>query len=163
MKEKSKVFLKAIGVECLFMLSAAAVACLAMCVQFIGKKYIGTNSGLFRGYDYRYNMVSYIAGTAIYFLYLIFSYKMIFRNYINLLSEYKIGMKILAWFICAAFSAGMSVIMIIGYIYLLGFSNTIDPDCLMFVTCIGWPVITAILFAAILVGRSVRASKKHER
>ena len=163
MKEKSKNYIKIIGMELLFMLSAVVVAYLAVRVQFIGKKYTGSHTGLFGGDDFQYNIFSYIAGIVIFFGYLVFIYKIVFKKYINLLAEYNIGMKLLAWFICAAFSAGMYVIIVIDYFLLLGLTDIIEPECLLFVTCWGWPIITAILFAVILVTKSVRASKKQER
>lgn len=151
MKEKNNKLLKIIGIESLLMISAIFVSCLAAMIQLIGRKYIGYHSFLFSGTDYQYNIFLYIAGIVIYFLYLILIYKKVLKKYINILSEYKIGIKILVWFVCGVFSFIMFVAIFMVLFLILGLSDVMHPECLSLVTIIGWPVMTALLFGVVLI------------
>lgn len=150
----TKKFLKLLVIECIFMLITIAVACLAALVQLAGKTYIETRSGyIFALSIYRYNILAYIGGIIIYFLYFWFAYRKIMGKYITLMMDFNIGCKLVFGLVCGIFMLAMFVALVLVVFMVLGLSGDMRPECMRYVTYIGWPVVTLVIIGIDIAGK----------
>lgn len=146
MKTETKQYLKIIGIESFMMVIAIIDACISCKIQFLGKGYVGPYSGsIFSGDVYRYNLLTYILEIAFYFGLFVFLYKRITEKSILQLATYNIPLKILAWVICVLWALVMFVTQVMVVFLELGMTDIMEPKFMIWISVIGWPVVTALL------------------
>lgn len=75
MRRKTKQYFKIIGIESIMMVFTIINADISCMIQFLGRLHVRHYSGFFSGDVYRYNLLTYIIGIALYFGLFVFLYK----------------------------------------------------------------------------------------
>lgn len=136
---------KIIGKESLFMLFVTVIACISGGIQFLGRKYVRSSSGIiFSGDVYRYNYFMYIIGLIVYFIVFILVYRKYIEKYVLEIREEKTGTKILICLVCIFFAFVMFFALVFCMFAILGLGDDMIPGILMTITGIGWPAVTAL-------------------
>lgn len=149
-KEIAKKLLKVYLIEIGFFIVILITAWLSAAVQYIRRTLIREEYiFLFPDYVYRYNFVSYFTGMAAFFAIFLFLYKKIMRENTAQIAGHHIVFKVIYWMIAVFFS----IIMFIG-ICVLTFNDVYEPECLAFITYVGWPVFTALFTGIVLIRKS---------
>ena len=152
MSNKTKEYLKIIGIECVFMIFTIIIAGICCAIQFIGKKYVEHWSGsVFNGDVYRYNYVMYVIGILLYFVSLIFVYKKLLSQVIGKLVNYHYLLIIIAWILCPLWVFIMLYSQLIIATVNLNLWNNMESTTMILVTIIGWPIISGILFTFYII------------
>lgn len=146
MKTETKQYLKIIGIESFMMVIAIIIAGISCKIQFLGKGCIGHYSGyIFSGDVYQYNLLTYMMWIAFYFGLFVFLYKRIMKKSVLQLAAYSISLKILAWIICVFWALVMFVAQVMVVFLELGLTDIMEPEFMIWISVIGWPMVTALL------------------
>ena len=152
MSNKTKEYLKIIGIECLFMIFTIIIAGICCAIQFIGKKYVDHWSGsVFNGDVYRYNYIMYVIGILLYFVSLLFVYKRFLARVICKLGNFHFLLIIIAWILCPLWVFIMLYSQLIITTVNLNLWNYMESTTMILVTIIGWPIISGILFTFYII------------
>ena len=145
-------YLKIIGIECLYLLSLIVAALLAGLVQFIGRKYTGVHSSIiFSGSDYSYNIFAYLAGILLFAGYIILTYKKFVKKHEEKIAESAWQFKLILIIVMLLFCVVMFFCFIMEFFLFLGFGDNMEPEILLLVTSIGWPIATALYILVIMI------------
>ena len=140
-----KEYLKLIGAEIVYMLIVYAGVFVASETQFLGRKYIDHYSSfIFSGDMYRYNIVAYTAGLAIFAAILYVGYAFWLKKFIPRLAECNWWKKTIFCVVGLVLSFGELVILVLIYLFKLGLGDDMGPSIMFLITTIGWPVVTGI-------------------
>ena len=147
-----KNYLKLLGMECLYLLTVIIAAGLSGLVQFIGRKYIGSHSSfIFSGSDYKYNAFAYLAGILLFAGYIFLTHKKLVNKHEGKISEFTWQLKLILILLMLLFCVAMFFCFAMEFFLILGFGDNIEPNILLLVTAIGWPIATAIYMSVIVI------------
>ena len=158
-EEKRSGFGKIIGMELAYSFLVMLLAALACFVQFLGNEYSHQSSGfIFSGDVYSYNVIMYLTGAVFFAVGALFLYRVIFSKYVDELAGLDVGYSIIVWILSLVMAAVMWWGLIVEYFLYCGFGS-MDPESLIWVTVIGWPMYTTGLVGIMLI---IRRRKKVE-
>ncbi|MBR1528074.1 MAG: hypothetical protein IJ642_02080 [Oscillospiraceae bacterium] len=155
-----KLYLKFLGLECLYLLVTIVIACVSAMIQMIGRGYTGDYADIiFSGANYSYHFFFYILGFCIYAGYLIFSYQYFLSERIDILDTCSIKIRILYILIALLFSVLMMIALVFVFLFILGLTDNMKPEILMNFTVFGFPLAMAVYMTAIAVIRRKHIEK----
>lgn len=150
-EENRSGFGKIIGMELVYMLLVMVLAALACFVQFLGNEYSHqTSSFIFSGDVYSYNVIMYLIGAIFFVVGAYILYRVIFSKYVDELAGFNVGYSIIVWILSLVMAVVMWWGLIVEYFLYCGFGS-MDPESLIWVTVIGWPVYTTGLVGIMLI------------
>ncbi len=156
MKERFKI----LGFECLYTLLMIVTSVVFNLIQFAGKKLIASNQGtIFGGNDYRYNPIAYIAGLLLFGFTLWFLYDWVLKKHLAGIVNTGLIFKTCYSLLSAFFCIVMFFVMIVEYLFILGFNDNIYPELLSFITAFGWPAVTFIFTVVMMILASLKKEK----
>lgn len=154
-KEIAKKLLKIYLIEVIFFIAVLIVAWLSAGIQYIGKTLIKAEYiFLFPDYFYRYNLISYFTGMVAFFAIFLFLHKRLMGKNTAQIAGHHIVLKMIYWMIAVFFS----IIMFIGHC-VLTMSDVYEPECLAFITIVGWPVFTALFIGIDVIRKSTMRTR----
>ena len=155
--KQGKIFFRLIGYESLYMLLATLAACGSALLQTLFKRFAyHYSSFIFSGSNYYYNVFMYILGIVIYFSAAYFLYKK-YRERFESVTELNILLRIAAWivFLLWGFIMMISELMVL-FALVLGLTNNLIPEILLYISIIGWPIVTVVFFGVLYIRKSLR-------
>ena len=128
----------------LYMLMMIVAAGICEFIQYLGKIYDGPwSSFVMDGDNFRFNYLSYTIGILLFLVILFFSYRFILKKKFETNTLYRYE-KIVAVILVIFLSILMVVGLVAESILILGFTNNIGPDSMLWLTVLGWPAITMV-------------------
>lgn len=161
MRRKTKQYFKIIGIESIMMVFTIMNADISCMIQFLGRLHVRHYSGFFSGDVYRYNLFTYIIGIALYFGLFVFLYKKIMEKRVIHLVAYSIPFRILAWVICVLWAFVMFVTQTVVVFLKLGLGDIMEPEFMIWISVIGWPVVTALLIGMDIIRKNLLKGKNN--
>ena len=147
--EKGKLILR----EILFLLIAVALAGAFAMFQTIGKEFAGESSSfIFSSTNYDYNVLIYVLGVTLFLGGLLVTYHFLLKKYMPALKE-ESGIRVVFGVLAFLFSVVMLAVLAFALFAMVGMAGNLKPDWMMFLTVIGWPILTFTF----MIGMMIRA------
>lgn len=159
--------IKFLGLDVLFSFVTVIAAAVCSLIQCFGAKLIenGDNYDIFF-VDMQFSYFAYILGTALFVLFLYYSYKKYLKKYYE---EYPVdhpAVVIMHFIISFVFAFAMLMVNIFAPLILVGFDKNLLPELLAFITIFVWPVVFllymngTLAFYLVMNKKSSKSKKK---